>query len=97
MNKQKLDEEEKEILNAFEAGEFKSTLTPERRQYLQTVADEAFKKDKRINIRISSRDLEAIQRRALEQGLPYQTFAASILHKYISGSLREVRLSKRSN
>ena len=40
---------------------------------LQVAAEETFKKDKRINIRISSRDLESLQRRALEEGIPYQT------------------------
>ncbi|MCH7882047.1 MAG: hypothetical protein IIB69_10845, partial [Proteobacteria bacterium] len=57
MNEYKLSEEEKEILDAFEAGELKSVLTPKRKKYLQLVAEETFKKDKRINIRISNRDL----------------------------------------
>ena len=92
MNKSKLDKEEKEILKDFEAGEFKSVLTPKRKKFLQASAEETFKKDKRINIRISNRDLEAIQRRALEEGIPYQTLVSSILHKYVSGGLRESRL-----
>ena len=95
MNEPKLDKEENEILKAFEAGEFKSVLTPKRKKYLQAAAEETFKKDKRINIRISSRDLEAIQRRALSEGIPYQTLVSSILHKYISGGLHESRLTKR--
>jgi len=47
------------------------------------------RKDQRINIRISSKDLEAIQKRALEEGLPYQTLISSLLHKYVSGRLRD--------
>ena len=90
MSKVKLDAEEKEILRDFEAGEFKSVLTPQRKKQLAKAAEETFKKDKRINIRISSRDLEAIQRRALEEGIPYQTLVSSILHKYVSGSLYDV-------
>ena len=43
-----------------------------------------------MNIRISERDLKALQRRALQEGLPYQTLVSSILHKYLSGSLNEV-------
>lgn len=81
MSNPKLSKEEKEILKDFEAGEFKSVLTPERRKMLQETAEETFKKDKRINIRISSRDLESLQRRALEEGIPYQTLVASVLHK----------------
>ena len=51
-------------------------------------AKATFRKDRRLNIRISTKDLEAIQR-ALEEGLPYQTLIASLLHKYASGRLRE--------
>lgn len=46
-----------------------------------------FKKDRRINIRISSKDLEALQKRAVIEGIPYQTLIASVLHKYVSGRL----------
>ena len=52
-------------------------------------AKATFKKDRRLNIRISTKDLEAIQKRALEEGLPYQTLIASLLHKYASGRLRK--------
>jgi len=97
MSKVKLDEEEREILRDFEAGEFKSVLTPQRKQQLVKAAEETFKKDKRINIRISSRDLDAIQRRALEEGIPYQTLVSSILHKYVSGSLYDVTANKSLN
>ena len=90
----KLDDEEQAILDAFEADEFESDLTPERRLFLATVAEESIKKDKRINIRISSRDLSAIRRRAMEQGMPYQTLVSSILHKYVSGGLYDVMANK---
>lgn len=94
MNDLKLDQEEKELLDAFEAGEFESVLTEERLSYLAQAAEETFKKDKRINIRISSRDLAALQRRALKEGLPYQTLVSSILHKYVSGSLQDMTANK---
>lgn len=94
MNDYELDNEEQEILDAFEAGEFESVLTPERRAFLAASAKETVKKDKRINIRISSRDLTALQNRALEEGLPYQTLISSILHKYISGGLYDITANK---
>ena len=94
MSDYKLSKEEKEILNAFEMDEFRSVLTPGRKKYLQAVAEETFKKDKRINIRISSRDLESLQRRALEEGIPYQTLVSSVLHKYVSGGLHDVMANK---
>ncbi len=94
MSDYELDNEEQEILDAFEAGEFESVLTPERQAFLAASAKETIKKDKRINIRISSRDLAALQNRALEEGLPYQTLISSILHKYISGGLYDITANK---
>jgi predicted DNA binding CopG/RHH family protein len=94
MNNVKLDQEEQELLDAFEADEFESVLTEERKNLLAQSAEATFKKDKRINIRISSRDLAALQRRALEEGLPYQSLVASVLHKYVSGGLRDITANK---
>jgi len=95
MKKYQLDQEEQEILEAFEAEEFVSNLTKARKRFLEESAARTFKKDKRINIRISSRDLTAIKKRALEEGMPYQTLIASIIHKYASGSLYDVRSENR--
>jgi len=97
MKKFKLDEDELSLLEAFEAGQFESGLTPERKVLIAKSAEATFKKDKKINIRISSRDLSAIQRRALEEGIPYQALVTSIIHKYISGSLSDVLSSKSTN
>lgn len=94
MAKTKLDLEEQELLEAYESVEFESDLDADRRGYLTKAAEETFKKDKRINIRISSRDLEALQRRALEEGLPYQSLVSSVLHKYVSGGLKDVSANK---
>lgn len=97
MSNIKLGKEEKEILKDFESNKFKSVLTSKRKKYIQAVAEETFKKDKRINIRISSRDLQSIQKRALEEGIPYQTLVSSILHKYVSGSLNDIMANKALN
>ena len=94
MSEPKLSKEEKEILKAFEAGEFKTVLTPRRKKMLQASAEETFRKDRRINIRISGRDLESLQRRALEEGIPYQTLVSSVLHKYVSGGLHDIMADK---
>jgi len=88
----KYDEEELEILQAWELG----TLRPvsdmaEQAKAHRAAADATFKKDQRLNIRISSRDLKNLQARALEEGVPYQTFAASLLHKFVSGHLVSLR------
>ena len=86
----KLDQEEKELLKSVERGEWKSVRRPqaERGRY-QKYAEATFKKGRRINIRISAQDLDAIQKRAVEEGLPYQTLISSLLHKYASGRLVE--------
>ncbi len=84
----KLDRKEKELLESVNRDEWKSIgkLRSERKRY-QRYAEATVKKDRRVNIRLSGRDLEAIQKRALEEGLPYQTLIASLLHKYVSGRL----------
>ena len=83
----KLDREEKEILEAYEKGNFSSIpdLKKEKARY-RDYAKSTLQKNKRINIRISERDLIHLQRKAIEEGLPYQTLISSILHKYISRS-----------
>ena len=94
MKKRKLNPEDQDMLEAFEAGKFESDLKDERRTQLAQLAEETIRKDKRINIRISSRDLEALQRRALEEGLPYQSLVSSVLHKYVSGSFKDISANK---
>lgn len=89
-----LTQEEKALLDSVESGEYESILTKSRRKELETAANLTFKKDKRINIRISNRDLVAIQSRASEEGIPYQTYVSSIIHKYISGSLQDLTANK---
>jgi predicted DNA binding CopG/RHH family protein len=46
------------------------------------------RKDARVNIRLSTADLEMLKRRAAEKGLPYRSLFASVLDKYVSGSTR---------
>ncbi|MCP4124982.1 MAG: antitoxin [Bacteroidetes bacterium] len=88
MSEIKLDAEEKELLTSYEADEWQSVGNVEvEKQTYSEYATATFKKDRRVNIRISSKDLEALQKRALEEGLPYQTLIASVLHKFVSGRL----------
>ncbi len=85
-----LEPEEKEILESYEKDEWRtiSDLKTETARY-RGHASATFKKDKRVNIRISEKDLTAIQKIAAEEGIPYQTLIASVLHKFISGRLTE--------
>ena len=90
MNKGKLDQDEKDLLASYERGEWHAVNDSESelRRY-RAYAQATLRKDARVNIRISSKDLEALQRKALEEGIPYQTLIDSVLHKYISGRLVE--------
>ncbi len=84
----RFDEEELEILQALDSGALQPvTDSEELRKAHQAAASATFKKDQRLNIRISSRDLRNLQARALEEGIPYQTLAASLVHKYVTGQL----------
>lgn len=86
----KLDQEEREILEAYESGKAKPAKdAAETQKRHQSYAEAMFRKDARINIRLSSRDLRGLQKKALAEGIPYQTLVASILHKYVEGRLRE--------
>ncbi len=86
----KLDPEERELLESFERGEWKPIphQANELARYRQSAKD-TFRKDKRVSVRLSSRDLATIQKRALAEGIPYQTLIASVLHKYADGQLAE--------
>ena len=83
----KFDAEEKEILKYFEKAKLETN--EEDIAHYQEYARDTLRKDKRISIRISSRDLEGIQKRAIREGLPYQSLISSIIHKYVAGSLVE--------
>lgn len=87
----KLDADEKELLESVERGDWKSARSGKReRARYSRYAKATFRKARRVNIRLSSKDVEAIQKRALAEGLPYQTLISSLLHKYASGRLKEV-------
>lgn len=86
------DDEEKELAESFERGEWQSVKNAKREvQKLRNAAKSTLRKDARINIRLSSKDLDDLQVIAAREGIPYQTLLSSIIHKYVSGSLTEQR------
>jgi predicted DNA binding CopG/RHH family protein len=86
--KNKLSPAERELLASYDADQFKSVknLPGEKKKY-QAYARETLKKNRRINIRMSEYDLKAIQLKAMEEGMPYQTFISSVLHKVADGRI----------
>jgi predicted DNA binding CopG/RHH family protein len=83
------DEYELDLLNAYEKGKLRSVATKAELAKFKAAARATAIKDKRVNIRLSSGDLSDIQVKALEEGVPYQTLIASVLHKYVTGRLSE--------
>ena len=79
-----------EILEAFNAGELEQVqdINHEISRH-KAIAEATFRKDARINIRLSSRDLRTLKARALKEGIPYQTLVSSVLHKFVDGQLVE--------
>lgn len=83
-----IDKFEKDILNDLENDEFVSVHNVEQEiQLAQEAAENFMKRDARVNVRISSADLNMVKRIAAEEGLPYQTLLASVIHKFASGRL----------
>jgi len=87
-----------ELLQAYESGKLKSIATKAELARLRAAARATAVKDRRVNIRMSAGDLRDIRVRAMQEGVPYQTLIASVLHKYVTGRLEERKLetSKRA-
>ncbi|UCF98096.1 MAG: antitoxin [Spirochaetaceae bacterium] len=92
MNKiyEPLDSEENELIESIRRDEWEEAKDARKlkKQALE-YAEATVKKDKRMNIRISERDLKNLKRKALEEGIPYQTMVSMVLHKYLTGRLSE--------
>jgi predicted DNA binding CopG/RHH family protein len=86
--KYKFDQEEKEILDAFERDELKSVPNVVQEiKDARLAARNTFNKIKRVNLRLTERDFHMAHIKALEEGLPYQTLLSSVIHKYLTGRL----------
>ena len=85
----KYDKEEKYILDALESSKMRlSTPSKKEIEAIRTAANNTFKKDKRITIRLYAHDLIGIQKKAMEMGIPYQTLISGLIHRYIEGDLK---------
>jgi predicted DNA binding CopG/RHH family protein len=90
MSKLNLQQDELELLASYEAEEWKSAKKiKEQKEKYRAYARATLRKDKRVNIRISEKDLLALQKTAVRQGIPYQTLISSVLHKYVNGGFTE--------
>lgn len=85
----KTDSYESDLIAAFEKGTLKSVATRAELSRFRDAARATAVKDRRVNIRLSTGDLQDIQVKAMQEGMPYQTLIASVLHQYVTGRLAE--------
>ena len=87
-----LDTEERELIESLDQAQWKSVDNLEKaKQEAQAIAEATLRKNRRMNVRIAERDLKRLKVRAAEEGIPYQTLVTMVLHKYVTGQLREKR------
>ena len=85
-----MNEEEKILSTAYDRGDLKlEAPSSELLNMLKSAGENTFKKDKRINIRLSSHDLVGIQRKAVQKGIPYQALISGLIHQYVEGDIQE--------
>ncbi len=87
-----IDDDEREIIGSLEADEWISVADADINKAEATeIARSTMRKDRRMNVRISERDMRNLKIRAAEEGIPYQTLVTMVLHKYVTGQLTETR------
>lgn len=85
----KMDDYEKELMELEEKGLIRPKKpSAKEKKALMEAARATLQKDRRINIRISNRDLISLKRKANRFGMPYQTLISSVLHRYVSGDIQ---------
>lgn len=89
MDKEKyIDKEEQEFIDSYNKDEWKAIPLKDQEIYINA-AKKSQLKSRRINIRLTEKDYNDIQIKAMEEGIPYQTLISSIIHKYNKGTLKE--------
>jgi len=88
----KMDKEERELIEAYEKGLMElETPSAKKLESYKRIAENTFKKDRRITIRLYDHDLKGIQKKAMEKGIPYQTLISGMIHQYVEGDLVEIK------
>jgi len=86
----KLNEEEKVILDAYDKGKMKTSMPSKKeKEKIKSMAENTFRKDRRVTIRLYDHDLKGIKKKAMEKGMPYQTLISAMIHQYGEGDLVE--------
>jgi len=82
-----LDKDERELARSLEDEEWVSDLTKKEKKQYQEYARYSLSKKKRINLRMTERDLKKIRAKAVEEGIPYQSLISMLIHKYNEGKI----------
>lgn len=82
-----IKKEEMELAISLETEEWVSDLPKKDKKRYEEYARISLTKQRRINIRMTERDLKRIQAKAIEEGVPYQTLIAMLIHKYNEGKV----------
>jgi len=86
----KLNKEEKAILDAYDKGKIKtSEPSKKEKEKIKSMAENTFRKNRRVTIRLYDHDLKGIKKKAMEKGMPYQTLISAMIHQYVEGDLVE--------
>ncbi len=89
----KLNKEEKGILEAYDKGKMKTSSPSKKdKEKIKSMAENTFRKDRRVTIRLYDHDLKGIQKKAMEKGMPYQTLISSMIHQYVEGDLVDSKI-----
>jgi predicted DNA binding CopG/RHH family protein len=89
------DKDEMELAKSLETEEWVSDLTKKEKKQYEEYARNSLTKQKRINIRMTERDLKKIQAKAIEEGVPYQSLISMLIHKYNEGKVSIQELPNR--
>ena len=81
------DKDERRLAKSLEHDEWVSDLTKREKKRYEEYARYSLNKQKRINIRMSERDLKKIRAKAVEEGIPYQSLISMLIHKYNEGKI----------
>ena len=82
-----IDKDEMELAKSLENEKWVSDLAKKDKKQYEEYARYSLNKQKRINIRMSERDLKKIRAKAIEEGIPYQSLITMLIHKYNEGKV----------
>ena len=81
------DKDEMALAKSLETEEWISDIAKKEKKQYEEYARNSLTKQKRINLRMTERDLKKIQAKAIEEGVPYQSLISMLIHKYNEGKV----------